>query len=159
MTRQADSHQRRQGYANGFKPKTLKTRVGPDGQRSTLGCSVQLSEAESHWRKFLESLVARGLHGVKLAMTMLVKAHSSVILELQIQEPLHKLLALFVKKDLAAVLAARDDFKITRSLELFVFFCQLARLFDRNLRVLVAVNHQQRWICCVNVLGWTSQLG
>jgi transposase-like protein len=43
--------------------------VGPDGKRSILGCSVQLSEAETHWRKFLESLVARGMHGVKLVVS------------------------------------------------------------------------------------------
>jgi transposase-like protein len=33
--------------------------VGPDGKRSILGCSAQLSEAETHSRKFLERLVAR----------------------------------------------------------------------------------------------------
>ena len=117
----------RQGYANGFKPKTLNTRVGrvelripqtrgyrdengrpfypkaldrgvrseramvlamaemevqgvstrkvtaigidTDGKRSVLGCSVQLSEAEPHWRKFLESLQKRGMHGVKLIVS------------------------------------------------------------------------------------------
>ena len=45
----------RSGYANGFKPKQLKTR---------LGVSVSLLEAEVHWRAFLESLVSRGLHGL-----------------------------------------------------------------------------------------------
>jgi transposase-like protein len=46
----------------------LLTAIGitPDGKRSVLGCSVQLSEAEPHWRKFLESLVKRGMHGVTL---------------------------------------------------------------------------------------------
>jgi putative transposase len=43
--------------------------IGPDGKRSILGCSVQLSEAETHWRKFLERLVARGMHGVKLVVS------------------------------------------------------------------------------------------
>lgn len=38
----------------------------PNGKRSVLGVSVSLSEAEIHWRTFLESLTARGLHGVKL---------------------------------------------------------------------------------------------
>ena len=33
--------------------------VGPDGRRSVLGVSVALSEAEVHWRAFLESLVWR----------------------------------------------------------------------------------------------------
>jgi transposase-like protein len=31
-----------------------------------LGVSVELSEAEVHWRKFLQSLQQRGLHGVEL---------------------------------------------------------------------------------------------
>jgi putative transposase len=32
-----------------------------DGNRTVLGCSVSLSEAEVHWREFLSSLKARGL--------------------------------------------------------------------------------------------------
>lgn len=38
--------------------------IGEDGKRSVLGVSVALSEAEVHWRAFLDSLVARGLRGV-----------------------------------------------------------------------------------------------
>lgn len=40
--------------------------VTPDGRRSILGVSVSLSEAEVHWRAFLQSLIDRGLHGVRL---------------------------------------------------------------------------------------------
>lgn len=42
--------------------------VGIDtaGQRTVLGVSVSLSEAEVHWREFLRGLVERGLHGVQL---------------------------------------------------------------------------------------------
>ena len=40
-------------------------RVGPDERRRVLGVSVALSEAEVHWRAFLESLQARGLRGVQ----------------------------------------------------------------------------------------------
>ena len=40
--------------------------IDPKGRRSILGVSVSLSEAEAHWRDFLGSLQARGLHGVKL---------------------------------------------------------------------------------------------
>ena len=43
--------------------------IGTDGKRSVLGCSVQLSEAETHWRKFMESLLKRGMHGVKLVVS------------------------------------------------------------------------------------------
>ena len=39
--------------------------IGRDGARRVLGVSVSLSEAEVHWRAFLESLIARGLHGVE----------------------------------------------------------------------------------------------
>jgi transposase-like protein len=38
--------------------------IGPDERRRVLGVSVALSEAELHWRGFLESLVTRGLRGV-----------------------------------------------------------------------------------------------
>ena len=39
--------------------------VGPDCRRSILGVSVALSEAEVHWRAFLDSLIRRGLRGVQ----------------------------------------------------------------------------------------------
>lgn len=37
-----------------------------DRRRSVLGVSVSLSEAEVHWRKFLEELNLRGLKGIKM---------------------------------------------------------------------------------------------
>lgn len=40
--------------------------VTADGKRRVLGVSVALSEAEVHWRAFLDSLIRRGLTGVKL---------------------------------------------------------------------------------------------
>ncbi len=40
--------------------------VLPNGKRTVLGVSAKLSEAEVHWREFLQSLVERGLHGVEL---------------------------------------------------------------------------------------------
>jgi putative transposase len=44
------------------------TAIGIDwqGHRHILGLSVERSEAEVHWRSFLQSLVERGLSGVKL---------------------------------------------------------------------------------------------
>jgi transposase-like protein len=47
----------------------LLTGITPDGKRSILGCSVELSEAEHHWRKFLQSLLDRGMHGMKLVVS------------------------------------------------------------------------------------------
>lgn len=38
--------------------------VDDKGLRSVLGTSVSISEAEVHWRCFLDSLVSRGLHGL-----------------------------------------------------------------------------------------------
>ncbi len=43
--------------------------VKSDGKRSILGVSVSLSEAEAHWRTFLEGLIKRGLHGVQLIIS------------------------------------------------------------------------------------------
>lgn len=40
--------------------------VLPTGKRTVLGVSAKLSEAEVHWREFLQSLVERGLHGVEM---------------------------------------------------------------------------------------------
>ncbi len=46
-----------------------------DGNKRILGVSVSLSENEVHWRNFLESLVQRGLHGLKLIIS---DAHSGL---------------------------------------------------------------------------------
>jgi len=43
--------------------------VKKDGKRSILGISVSLSEAQTHWREFMETLVNRGLHGVQLIIS------------------------------------------------------------------------------------------
>jgi len=42
----------------------IATGITLEGQRSVLGVSVSLSEAEAHWRAFLSSLKERRLHGV-----------------------------------------------------------------------------------------------
>lgn len=43
--------------------------ITASGHRRVLGVSVALSEAEVHWRAFLDSLIARGLRGVKLIVS------------------------------------------------------------------------------------------
>jgi len=43
--------------------------VTADGVRRVLGVSVALSEAEVHWRGFLDSLIRRGLMGIKLIVS------------------------------------------------------------------------------------------
>ena len=40
--------------------------ITPEGKREVLGVSVSLSEAEVHWREFLESMQQRGLRGIVL---------------------------------------------------------------------------------------------
>lgn len=47
----------------------IATGVNPDGKRSILGVSCNLSEAEIHWRQFLQSLQERGLHGVEFIVS------------------------------------------------------------------------------------------
>lgn len=49
--------------------------INADGKREILGLSVSLSEAEIHWRTFLESLVGRGLHGLECIIS---DAHSGL---------------------------------------------------------------------------------
>jgi transposase-like protein len=49
--------------------------INADGKREILGLSVSLSEAEIHWRTFLESLVTRGLHGLECVIS---DAHSGL---------------------------------------------------------------------------------
>ena len=43
--------------------------IGPDERRRVLGVSVALSEAEVHWRAFLETLQARGMRGVEYVVS------------------------------------------------------------------------------------------
>ena len=43
--------------------------IAPNGKREILGATVSLSEAEVHWRQFLESLAKRGLYGLRLIIS------------------------------------------------------------------------------------------
>ena len=43
--------------------------VGLAGKRQILGVSVSLSEAEVHWRSFLQDLITRGMKGVRLVIS------------------------------------------------------------------------------------------
>lgn len=47
----------------------LAVGVGEDGRREVIGVSVELSEAEVHWRRFLNGLQERGLRGVQLVIS------------------------------------------------------------------------------------------
>lgn len=43
--------------------------VTPEGKREILGASAKLSEAEVHWREFLQHLQSRGLRGLRLIIS------------------------------------------------------------------------------------------
>src|SRR5512132_3610004 len=43
--------------------------IGPDGRRRVLGVSCDPSEAEIHWRAFLDSLIDRGMRGVHFVVS------------------------------------------------------------------------------------------
>jgi transposase-like protein len=45
--------------------------VNTDGRREVLGMTVGHSEAEPFWVEFLRSLARRGLHGVKLVISLI----------------------------------------------------------------------------------------
>lgn len=47
----------------------LATGITPEGERQVLGVSVSLSEHETHWKAFLQSLKDRGMNGVKLVVS------------------------------------------------------------------------------------------
>ena len=58
-------------FNNSVIDEAVLIAIGVDatGRRQILGVSVALSEAELHWRTFLESLQKRGLSGVKLIVS------------------------------------------------------------------------------------------
>ena len=43
--------------------------IDAEGKRSVIGVSARLSEAEVHWREFLQSLQERGLHGLEFVVS------------------------------------------------------------------------------------------
>jgi putative transposase len=47
----------------------IATGIDAEGHRQVLGVSVSLSEHETHWKAFLQSLKDRGLHGIKLVIS------------------------------------------------------------------------------------------
>jgi len=66
-----DARYEKSRHQNSVRDVAVLVAVGVnEGEpREVLGVSVGLSEAEVHWRKFLESLSKRGLHGVRLIVS------------------------------------------------------------------------------------------
>ena len=62
-----DAHYEKVRKNGSVLPSAVLTaiRVNPDGRREIIGVSVSLSEAETHWRRFLKDLKKRQLSGVK----------------------------------------------------------------------------------------------
>jgi transposase-like protein len=77
--------------------------VREDGKRSILGVSVSLSEAEVHWRNFLESMQERGLHGTRLVVS-----------------DDHKGLCAALKARMSGVLWQRCQFHLQRNAQAYV---------------------------------------
>jgi len=88
--------------------------VNEQGRREVLGISCSLSEAEVHWRRFLEDLLKRGLHGIELTVSDdhagLKKARQAVIPGVKwqrcffhlAQNALHYAPTIDMKKEIAA---------------------------------------------------------
>jgi transposase-like protein len=66
-----DAQYQRVRYAGAVRSLAVLLAIGvnSEGKREILGVSVSLSEAEVHWRDFLQSLVARGLSGMELVIS------------------------------------------------------------------------------------------
>jgi len=66
-----DARYEKSRYTGSVRDVAVLVAVGanPGQPREILGTSVSLSEAEVHWREFMQSLVKRGLHGVKLIIS------------------------------------------------------------------------------------------
>ena len=62
-----------------------------------------------------------------------------------------------VVKLLAPVTASVDDFKLNRKLQLLVQPVKFVRLINRDLRILISVNQQQRRVFSVNVENGTGE--
>ena len=62
-----DAHYEKVRKNGSLLPSAVLTAIGvnPDGRREIIGVSVSLSEAETHWRRFLKDLKKRQLTGVK----------------------------------------------------------------------------------------------
>jgi transposase-like protein len=62
-----DAHYEKVRKNGSVLPSAVLTAIGvnPDGRREIIGVSVSLSEAETHWRRFLKDLKKRQLSGVK----------------------------------------------------------------------------------------------
>ena len=75
-----------------------------------------------------------------------------------IEESIDQVDAGVVVKLRSAVGATMDDFQLSRQPKQFVPAVQFVRLIDRDLRVLVSVNHQQRRIVSIDMEYGTGQL-
>lgn len=66
-----DARYERVRIEGGVRDAAVLVAVGVDaqGRRQVLGVSVSLSEQEVHWRSFFQSLVSRGLSGVRLIVS------------------------------------------------------------------------------------------
>lgn len=66
-----DAHYEKVRVSGSVREVAILKAIGlsPFGKREILGVSISLSEAEVHWRQFLEDLQKRGLKGVRLIVS------------------------------------------------------------------------------------------
>lgn len=66
-----DAHYEKVRYEGQVRDLAVLKAIGVnrEGQREILGVSCSLSEAEIHWRKFIEDMLCRGLKGVQLIIS------------------------------------------------------------------------------------------
>lgn len=66
-----DAHYEKVRYEGHVRDLAILKAVGVNGEgkREILGVSASLSEAEVHWRRFIEDMLSRGLKGVKLIVS------------------------------------------------------------------------------------------
>lgn len=66
-----DAHYEKVRYEGQVRDLAILKAVGvnKEGKREVLGVSCSLSEAEVHWRKFIEDMLSRGLKGIQLIVS------------------------------------------------------------------------------------------
>jgi putative transposase len=115
--------------------------VTASGQRRVLGVSVALSEAEVHWRAFLDSLIQRGLRGVKF-----------------IASDDHAGLKAARKAMFAGVLWQRCQFHLQHNAQSYVAKVDQRKVVARQIRSIFSAPdvHEANRLLNIAIEGWTT---
>ncbi|WP_394757749.1 IS256 family transposase [Rhodoferax sp.] len=115
--------------------------VTASGQRRVLGVSVALSEAEVHWRAFLDSLIQRGLRGVKF-----------------IASDDHAGLKAARKAMFPGVLWQRCQFHLQHNAQGYVSKVEQRKVVARQIRAIFSAPdvHEANRLLNIAIEGWTT---